>query len=326
MVAHMARMRVHMLLAVFLVVRLDGVQIAFERRLRVDDDRFPAGKTHDHVGPQTAVLPAYRLLLHEIHVFRHACHLQYVPQLMLSPPAPGLRLPERLDEAAGLRAQVRLALRQALHLLVDGAVGSLPRLLDLVHLALEFDQALADRLDQRFNCGLAFLQVFVRARLVRLEALAHEVQEVLAVLPEDVRGERLEFFLDCGAHLLQFLDARSMALSIGLQAGLRFREILPGRFQRLLESVDLLVESRHALGRGVGRGLLDGQRFALRTRALKRLLGFGAALVGAGGPRPRRRGEGEIRDEGSRTGTSHQYAYEKRHAEGHPPLPSYDLR
>jgi len=53
------------------VRRVDGFEVGRHRRLGVDDHAFPAGQTHDQVGPQRAVLAFDVHLLVEVAILEH---------------------------------------------------------------------------------------------------------------------------------------------------------------------------------------------------------------------------------------------------------------
>ena len=88
------------------VGRLERPEIGVERHFRVDDDVLAAGKLHDDVGADAAVLRRNRLLLAEVAVLHHAGELDHTLQLQLAPPAADARPFERIDETRGLQLQV----------------------------------------------------------------------------------------------------------------------------------------------------------------------------------------------------------------------------
>src|SRR5438067_2504348 len=63
------------------------VEKCLERRFRIDDDLFAAGKVDDEIGPEAAVVALQGRLFIEIATPQHPCDFHDAPQLHLAPPA-----------------------------------------------------------------------------------------------------------------------------------------------------------------------------------------------------------------------------------------------
>ena len=117
-VAHLARVRLHVRPARVLVLRLERVEVRGQGRLRVDDDVLAAGQLDDEVGPQHAPVGVRdRRLLGEVAVREHSGKLDHALELDLAPAAAHVRRAERRAEVSRLGAELLLPLRQRLHLL-----------------------------------------------------------------------------------------------------------------------------------------------------------------------------------------------------------------
>ena len=138
------------------------------------------------------------MLLGEVDVCAHAGQFHQPLERDFAPAPAHIRPAQRRHEIPGLARQGALAARQAFHLALEGGEGVDALALDALNLGLGAGQRLADRLDQRFDRGLAFLER--RGRVARLpgQALARQLQEYLAVALQAVAGQVPE-------HALQLL-------------------------------------------------------------------------------------------------------------------------
>ena len=150
MVAHLARVRLHVPPPRVLVLRLERVEIRGEGRLRIDDDVLAARQLDDEVGPQHAPVGIRdRRLLGEVAVREHPRELDDALELDLAPAAAHVRRAERGAEVSGLGAELLLPLRQRLHLLGQRPVGTLALLVEGLRLLLEDLQRRRDRVELR---------------------------------------------------------------------------------------------------------------------------------------------------------------------------------
>ena len=134
--------------------QLSGVEVALDRHLRVDDDALAAGELHDQVGAQQAALVvAAALLGAEVAVVEHAGELDDALQLHLAPAAADVGGAQRGDEAAGLGAQLLLALGDGAQLLADAGDLVQPPVFERLRLHLELLQRLLDRRELRLGQG-----------------------------------------------------------------------------------------------------------------------------------------------------------------------------
>ena len=217
----MARQRIKMRRPFLFRLRLDGIEIGLQRRLGVHHHGFSAGQMDDDVRPEHAALARQAGLLFEIDMLHHVGHFEHVAKLVLAPSAGALRPAERLHQPAGLGTQRRLAFGELLHLLRDRAVSALARFLQFLRPLLDLLEFFPDRLDERGNGLLPRLQVLIRLHLVRLEALADQTQERIAVPAERLGGERREPRLRLAARLPDLFQTHGVGSALALKACLR---------------------------------------------------------------------------------------------------------
>ena len=149
---------------------MSASRYALDRHLRVDDDALAAGELHDEIGPeQAALVVAAALLRAEVAVVEHAGELDDALQLHLAPAAADVGGAQRGDEAAGLGAELLLALGDRAQLLADARDLVQAPVLERLRLHLELLQRLLDRgelrLGQREQRGLALQERIARRHL-----------------------------------------------------------------------------------------------------------------------------------------------------------------
>jgi hypothetical protein len=168
---------------------LDGRQVSIERSLDVHDDVAAFGQVHDHIGPQGAILASDVHLLLKVAVRGHAGELDQAPQRNLAPLAADLGFAEGLHQISRLALQGTLRFAHVGEVLAQASEIALPLDLDLAQRLGGARQRLLDRLDERLDRLLAFLQRAVRCLLVTAQVLAREAQEGLDVFLELPPGE-----------------------------------------------------------------------------------------------------------------------------------------
>ena len=147
--------------ALRVVGRLDRVEVRGERHLRVDDHDLPAGKAHDQVGAEPAVVRGRRHLLVEVAVGQHPRQLDDSLELDLAPATADMRCAERRRERGGALAQLR-------ELLAERAVRSFPCELERPYLAVDLLQRLLERTDVARQLRLGDLQERRAVRPIRV--------------------------------------------------------------------------------------------------------------------------------------------------------------
>ena len=121
--AQLPGVHLHPLVADRLVGGLDGLDVAGERHLGVDDHLTPVGEGHDQVGPHAGALVVDRRgLLDEVAVLEQAGDLDHPPQLHLAPAAAYVRRAQRRDQRRRLVLELRRRLADRAHLLAQLAV------------------------------------------------------------------------------------------------------------------------------------------------------------------------------------------------------------
>src|SRR5204863_4700095 len=134
--------------AFFVVARRKGLQVSLAGELRVDDDCFRAGKLHDQVWPQPAVLCGDVNLRLEVAMLEHAGHFNDTTELDLAPAAADVgAVAQRAYEVARLVAQDVLRLGELANLHAQLGVRSRTRYLELLELPVNLLQRLLDRLN-----------------------------------------------------------------------------------------------------------------------------------------------------------------------------------
>ena len=135
---------------------------------------------------------------HHVHLFLevavrgHARQLDQAAQCDFAPLAADLRFAERLHEVARLALQRGVRIAHVGEVLAQAAEVALPLDLDLAQRLRRAGQGFLDRLHERFDGVLAFLERGLRVLLVPAEVLAGEPQEVVDVLPQLPAGEVVE--------------------------------------------------------------------------------------------------------------------------------------
>jgi hypothetical protein len=168
-VAYLSRVAREQAGAVVPVVRRVGVEVRVRRHLRVDHDLLAAGQLDDEVGPeQRPFAVAHRDLRDEVAVLDHARQLYDPTQLHLAPAAALMR------GAQGVR-QPRGAIAEQRDLLRERAERPLPRLLEVLNVAVHLLERLLQRRDvpgklrlgEREKGGVALLERVGRKGLHR---------------------------------------------------------------------------------------------------------------------------------------------------------------
>ena len=165
-------------------------------------DGAAGGQPDDHVRPHRPVLPRDGDLLEEVAVLDETRDLHCAPQVDLRPPPPQRRGAERVGETR------RLGL-QGFHLLAERRVRADPRLLDVLYPPIELLQRLLHRFHQLLDGLVALGEIALGSLLELLQRGAGELQEVLAVGPQRLGGERLEGGSEL---LLRLLDEPELLL------------------------------------------------------------------------------------------------------------------
>jgi hypothetical protein len=111
-----------------------GAQVSLQWYLCVNYDHSCMRQMHNHVRTQST-LPG--LLLKKIAMVQHAGHLNDTLQLDLAPSAACPRVLQRTSEIRCLRPQLPLRSKQIVYLLSDACIGTGPRLLNFLDLAVE---------------------------------------------------------------------------------------------------------------------------------------------------------------------------------------------
>ena len=128
----------------------------------------------------------------EVAVRGHAGQLHQAAQRDLAPLAAHLRLAERLHEVARLALQGGVRIAHVGEVLAQAAEVALPLDLDLAQRLRRAGQRFLDRLDERLDGLLAFLERGLGVLLVPAEVFARETQEVVDVLAQLPAGDVVE--------------------------------------------------------------------------------------------------------------------------------------
>ena len=172
--------------------RFHGHEVGVERGLDVHDDVEAFREVHDHVRAQGAILARDVDLLLEVAMRRHACELHEPAQCDLAPLPPNLRLAEGLHEVPRFLLQRGLGRPHVREMLPQAAEVPLPLHFDLAQRFGGPGQRFLDRLHERLDRLLTFLQGALRRQLVAAEILPRQPQEILDVLPQLPAGEVVE--------------------------------------------------------------------------------------------------------------------------------------
>ena len=218
--AHLAGVIGQARLARDLVGRLDGLQVAVERRLGIHHDGLAGRQIHQQVRAQAAIVAEQRGLRAEIAVLQHAGHFDHAAQLNFTPPSARARRAQRGHQFARLAAQLRLRLDQAAHLLAESGIGSGARLLEFLDLMVDLVERFAHRGHHVGDGLLAQFQIAAGGLLGLGEGGAGQFQEGLAIAGQGVGGERLE---GVGELLSRVFEERHFfvrALAFGFEARL----------------------------------------------------------------------------------------------------------